>query len=163
MSGTILPTITHVGAQSIYSANGGGGGGSYPSNGVFSTLTVSSLITARSFQTSTIVLPAIAANQSTSVFAFPNSLNYAGLWSATATLADGTDPPKAAGALFSVAAVSDGGTNNYWSYATVANGSNNVYNLSMYTSGLANIPPSIYVDNPSGNVLLGALSFQQMG
>ena len=151
MSGTILPTITHVGAQSIYSANGGGGGGSYPSVATFSTINVSSICKAGTFLTSTIILPPITANASTAVFAFPNEPTLGGLWSVNASILSGT-PGASAGGIFSINCVNSGpGTDNYWSAVPVASGNTAGYSLSAYTAGTANAPPSIYIDNATGS------------
>jgi hypothetical protein len=159
----IPPLISHRAPDTPYwaAAGSGGGGSSYPSVASFSTVTVSSFTKTNSIFSSTSVL-SLPPNTSTLALQFPDNIAFAGLWNFTATIADGTDPPKAAGAVFSVAAASSGGS-NYYSYATVANGSNNVYNWSMFAPATANTPPQVYIENPTGNTPAASLAWLQMG
>lgn len=166
MSGSLLPNITYASAtQPLYASvsGGGGGGGSYPAVASFSSINVSSFTKTNSVFSSTVVT-LLPANTSTLALQFPNSLAFAGMWSFTATVADATDPPKAAGAIFSVAASSNAGSgSNFFSYATVANNSNGLYNWSMFAPATANTPPEVYLGNPTGNNAAASIAWLQMG
>ena len=151
MSGSLLPNITYAAQGVPLYASSGGGGGSYPSVATFSTINVSSICKAGTFLTSTIILPPITANASTTVFAFPNEPTLGGLWSVNASVLSG-QPGASAGGIFSINCVNSGaGTDNYWTAVPVATGNSAGYSLSAFTAGTANAPPSIYIDNATGS------------
>lgn len=154
---SVLPLATFSSPGVPYFGSGGGGGQDLNVNSV----TASQYVKSQSFFTSTIGALSLPANSSTIVLAMPNDTRYSGLWSVNAGISEGGTAPKANGALFTVAGFNTNG-NNVFAADTIASKSNG-YPITIFTSGQNNVPPTIYISNPTNNAQVATVAFHQMG